>query len=71
MQTGQIGFVVNTFKELPFAEKEFALEILEKQMIEERRKLLANRVKEARANYRSRKVKEGTLKELLKDLNSD
>ncbi|MBI5464818.1 MAG: hypothetical protein HY966_07710 [Ignavibacteriales bacterium] len=68
MENALVSSVLDTFKELPFADKECALEILEKQMVEERRKLLANRVSEARVNYRSGKVKKGSATDLLKDL---
>jgi hypothetical protein len=66
-----VASVVNAFRDLPLSDKEYALEILQKQIIEERRKALASRVQEARANYRAGKVKKGIAKDLLKDLNRD
>jgi hypothetical protein len=68
MEQITVSSVVNTFRNLPFPEKEYTLEILQKQMIEEKRVLFARRIKEARMNYKTGKVKKGSLKELLKDL---
>ena len=71
MQSILISSVVNNFKELPLSDKEYAFDILQKQMIEEKRKALAHRVKEVRSNFKSGKIKKGTAKDLLKDLESD
>jgi len=71
MEHVSINSVINIFKDLSFPDKEYALEILQKQLIEERRGLIARRIEEARANYKSGKVKRGTVKDLLKDLDSD
>ncbi|MBW7887774.1 MAG: hypothetical protein H3C35_05330 [Bacteroidetes bacterium] len=66
-----VNEVLETFKGLSLPEKEFAVELLEKQIVAEKRKALVSRVKEARKNYKSGNVKKGTVKDLLKDLNSD
>jgi hypothetical protein len=63
-----VGSVVNKFKDLPFTDKEYTLEILQKQMIEEKRMKFALRIKEARMNVKTGKVKKGSVKELLKDI---
>jgi len=68
MEQITVSSVVNTFRNLPFPEKEYTLEILQKQMTEEKRVLLAHRIKEAKMNFKTGKVKKGSLKELLKDL---
>ncbi len=70
MEQISVGSIVNTFRNLPFPEKEYTLEILQKQMIEEKRVFLAHRIKEARTHVKIGNVKKGTLKELLKDLAS-
>jgi hypothetical protein len=68
MEQISVSSVVNTFRNLPFPEKEYTLEILQKQMVEEKRVFLAHRIKEARMHVKTGKVKKGSLKELLKDL---
>ena len=68
MEQITVNSVVNTFRNLPFPEKEYTLEILQKQMIEEKRILLVHRIREARINVKTGKVKRGSYKELLKDL---
>jgi len=68
MEQISVSSVVNTFRNLPFPEKEYTLEILQKQMVEEKRVFLVHRIKEARMHVKTGKVKKGSLKELLKDL---
>ena len=66
-----VNEVIETFKGLSLADKEVTVEILEKQVIAEKRKALSLRIKEARKNYKTGNVKSGTVKDLLKDLDSD
>ena len=66
-----VNEVIETFKGLSLADKEVAVEILEKQVIAEKRKALSLRIKEVRKNYKTGNVKRGTVKDLLKDLDSD
>ena len=47
----------------------YVSEVLSKRLIELRRKELARRAKEAERAYRQRKTKEGSFKDLWKDLN--
>lgn len=63
--------VIDEFNELPMKEKEYAIEIINKRLIEERRTAICKRAKEAKANYKKRKTKSGSAKDLLKDLESD
>jgi hypothetical protein len=62
---------IEDFKNLPIEEKEYALEIVKKQIIEEKRDVLAKRAKEANNNYRIGNIKTGDVKSLYKDLESD
>ncbi len=52
-------------------EKEYALDIIEKQLIEAKRDAIAKRARRAVANLKKGGVKKGTVKELHKDLEID
>jgi len=59
------------FNQLPLSDKEYAADIIKKQLIEAKREAIAKRAKEAMANLKKRVIKRGTVKELYKDLESD
>ncbi|OGF58430.1 MAG: hypothetical protein A2Y62_04440 [Candidatus Fischerbacteria bacterium RBG_13_37_8] len=59
------------FNELSLEDREYVIEIINKQLIEAKRDAIAKRVKEARANYKKGKSKTGSAEHLLKDLESD
>jgi len=63
--------VIEDFKHLPIEEKEYALEIVKKQIIEAKREMIAKRAKEASSNYKKGDIKAGDVKALYKDLESD
>jgi hypothetical protein len=63
--------LIEEFNLLPLDDKEFAAEIIKKQLIEAKREAIAKRVKEVSANFKKGIVKRGTIKELYKDLESD
>ncbi|OGW40729.1 MAG: hypothetical protein A2Y97_07570 [Nitrospirae bacterium RBG_13_39_12] len=63
--------MIEEFNLLPLDDKEFAAEIIKKQLIEAKRDAIAKRVKEVQANLKKGIVKRGTVKELYKDLESD
>jgi len=62
---------IEDFKNLPIKEKEYALEIVKKQIIEEKRDFIAKRAKEVINNYRIGNIKTGDVKSLYKDLEND
>ena len=66
-----INEALDNFQKLSDFDKEYFLEIANKQLIELKRKQLANRVAEAEHNYRSGHYKTGDVNALLKDLNDD
>jgi hypothetical protein len=66
-----VNDALNDFEKLSDGDKEYFLEIANKQLIELRRKHLADRVAEAEQNYSSGKTKSGGTKDLLKDLAND
>jgi len=71
MANATVSKVISDFSVLPLDEKEFALDIIKKQLIEAKREAIARRAKKAMANVRKGRVKKGTLKDLYKDVESD
>ena len=68
MRNITLGKLIEEFNLLPLDEKEYAVDIIEKQLIEAKRGALAKRAKRATANLKKGAVKRGTLKDLYKDL---
>ena len=56
---------------MPLDDKEYATEVINKQLIEAKREAIAKRAKAAMADFRKKMTKCGTVKELYKDLESD
>jgi len=69
--TTKVNEVIEGFMGLSYEDKEYAVEIVEKQLVEIKREKIAQRAKEAMANYRKGKVKAGNVKELYEDLEGD
>lgn len=66
-----INDVINDFAKLNESDKEYFLEVANKQLIELKRAKLVDRVKEAESNYQSGNIKKGNADDLLKDLEND
>jgi GH43 family beta-xylosidase len=66
-----INEALNDFQKLSDSDKEYFLEVAKKQMIEVKRKQLADRVSEAEKNYAEDKSKSGNVDNLLWALESD
>jgi hypothetical protein len=71
MDNASLNRLINDFSLLPLDEKEYAVDIIEKQLIEAKREALAKRARKAISNFRKGAVKKGTVKELHKDLEID
>jgi hypothetical protein len=71
MSQPSVNHVIQEFGDLPFEEKEYVAEILKKQLAEERRERLSERVAEAKADYKKGEVKRGTIEDLREDLEND
>ncbi len=71
MDTTILNKVIDDFKVLSIEDKEYAIELIRKQLIEAKRESLNKREKEAMTNLKRGLVKKGTVKELYKDLESD
>ena len=71
MGTATVHNLIDEFIHLPLEDKEYAAEVIRKQLIEEKREAIAKRAKTAMAGFRKKVTKSGTVKELYKDLESD
>ena len=71
MSTATVKNLIDEFIHLPLADKEYATEVIKKQLIEAKREAIAKREKTAMASFRKKMTKSGTVKELYKDLESD
>jgi len=70
MSSTTLDKLIDDFKQLPLDDKEYAVDIIKRQLIEAKREAIAKRAKEAAANLKKGKVKRGTVRELYKDLES-
>ncbi|MCF6149290.1 MAG: hypothetical protein E3K37_11615 [Candidatus Kuenenia sp.] len=59
------------FSKLPLEDKEYAIDVIKKQLIEAKRDAMAKRAKESMGNLKKGLVKKGTIKDLYKDLECD
>jgi hypothetical protein len=71
MGTATLNKLIEDFGHLPLDDKTYAIEIIKKQLIEAKREAIARRAKEAMANWKKGRIQRGTIKELIKDLESD
>ena len=71
MNVATLNKIIEEFNHLPLDDKEYAAEIIRKQLIEAKRVAIAKRAKEAMTNLRKGNSKIGDIKELYKDLESD
>lgn len=63
--------VLKDFSLLPLPDKEYVVEIMEKQLIEAKREDIAKRAKKAMKNLKKGGVKKGTVEDLYKDIELD
>ncbi|MDP2278341.1 MAG: hypothetical protein Q8K51_08975 [Nitrospirota bacterium] len=71
MSSSTINNLIEDFSHLKLDDKEYAVDVIKKQLIDAKREAIAKKAKEATANLRKGMVKRGTLKELYRDLESD
>ena len=71
MGSATLNEVLNEFNRLPLGEKEYVVEVMERQLIEAKREAIAKRAKKAMTHLRKGTVRKGTIRELYKDLESD
>ncbi len=65
-----INKLIEDFEKLSIGDKEYAVDVIKKQLIESKRTAIAKRAKEAVANRKKGLVKRGSVEELHKDLES-
>ncbi len=68
MRDTVLNKLIDNFNELPFEDREYALELIQKQLVEAKRNAIFRRAKEAESNVKKGKVKKGSIQELMKDL---
>ena len=68
MRGTAIDKVIEDFGRLPLDDREFAADLIKKQLIEAKREAIYKRAKSALSNLKKRKIKSGTVKDLWKDL---
>jgi hypothetical protein len=71
MANATLNKVIDDFRKLPLDEKEYVVDIIEKQMIEAKREAISRRAKRAILNLRRGAVKRGAVQDLYKDLELD
>jgi len=71
MGNATINKLIEDFSHLSVDDKEYAVEVIKKQLIETKREAIAKRAKESMANLKKGMFKRGSVKELFKDLESD
>lgn len=71
MNAATLNKIIEEFNHLPLDDKEYAVEVIRKQLIEAKRVAIVKRTKEAMTNLKKGNSKIGDIKELYKDLESD
>jgi ribosomal protein S1 len=71
MSTTVLNKLIEDFSQLPMDDKEYAVDVIKKQLTEARRDAIAKRAKEAMANLKKRAIRKGTVQDLYKDLEID
>ncbi|MDD4531748.1 MAG: hypothetical protein PHH21_03545 [Candidatus Pacebacteria bacterium] len=71
MSTATVNNLIDEFIHLPLEDKEYATEVITKQLIEAKREAIAKRAKTAMADFRKKTTKCGTVKDLYRDIESD
>ena len=68
MSTATVNNLIEEFIHLPLDDKEYATEVIKKQLIEAKREAIAKRSKSAMTSLRRKMTKCGTVKDLYEDL---
>jgi ribosomal protein S1 len=68
MSNTTLNKLIDDFSQLALEDKEYAVDVIKKQLIEAKRKAIARRAKEAMTNLKKGMIKRGTVKDLYKDL---
>ena len=71
MKNTFLNRLVEDFNELTLDDKVYAVQLIQKQLIETKREGITIRAREAMSNLKKGKVKRGSVGDLLKDLEND
>lgn len=71
VQTTSISALMEQFSKLPLIDRRFAIDLMQRQLVESRRKELATRATQAFRNYKQGRVIRGTVTDLKKALGND
>jgi hypothetical protein len=71
MSTAVLNKLIEDFGQLPMDDKEYAVDVIKKQLTEAKRDAIAKRAKEAMANFKKGAIRKGTVQDLRKDLEID
>ncbi len=71
MEHAPVNRLIEEFGDLALEDKEYVVELIQKQLIEAKREQLSRRAKQASQNLSKGKVRQGSATDLLKDLESD
>jgi len=71
MSTTALNKLIEDFSQLPMDDKEYAVDIIKKQLTEAKRDAIAKRAKEAMTNLKKGAIRKGTVQDLYKDLEID
>jgi hypothetical protein len=71
MSTTALNKLIEDFSQLPIDDKEYAVDVIKKQLTEAKRDAIAKRAKEAMANFKRGAIRKGTARDLYKDLEID
>jgi hypothetical protein len=71
MGSASINRIIDDFSHLKLDDKEYAADIIRKQLIGAKRESIAKRAREATSSLKKGLVKKGSVKDLHRDLESD
>ena len=71
MSTTTLNKLIEDFTQLPMEDKEYAVDVISKQLTEAKRDAIAKRAKEAMSNLKRGAIRKGTVRDLYKDLEID
>lgn len=66
-----ISEIITSWDKLTLDDKEYTLELMQKEIIDSKREILLDRVKEAEANYLLGQIHSGSVEDLFKELEDD
>ena len=71
MTGANLNNVLDDFSHLPMEDKEYAFEVIQKQLMKAKRDAIADRAGQAKTSLKKGMVKKGGLKDLREDLEND